>query len=122
MPGERRERREVNEVARVAGSAGRTANGNANKNPVAAIRSRVCCRLYCYFMIKLYLIKIRLNQFQEYNLCAVASARSQLQNSGVSAVSVSILRCDLIEELCYYALVVDVSQRLSSCVQVAALC
>ena len=43
------------------------------------------------------LYDIALNQFDDCHFRAVAAARTELCNAAVTAVTVSILRCDLVE-------------------------
>ena len=77
----------------------------------------------CYILFRnLISADPELNQFKEYNFCVVSLPRAQLQNSGVTTVSVCVLRCDFIEQLANYVFIEHISQHLSSCVKIAALC
>ena len=67
-------------------------------------------------------VLIQLYEFQIYDLSVVSLSRSELKSSCISAVSILILRCDLVEELSYNVLIEYVLEYLSSCVKVTLFC
>ena len=59
-----------------------------------------------------------LYQFQIYDFCVVSLSRSELEDSGVTTISIFISRSDFFKQLCYNVLVKDIFEYLSPCVVV----